>query len=129
MFVIIFEKGKPVIGVIHEPWFSQKDGTFGDTIWDVVGLNKCQFQHTSILRPVMTANPSADLLQLTKELGISDIVQAGGTGHKMAKVFRGKGNAYFQGAGRTCRWDICAGEAIFRLISQCITFLFEVLEF
>jgi 3'(2'), 5'-bisphosphate nucleotidase len=116
-------KGRPVAGVLHEPWFQCQDER---TLWDLVGLNRNLFSSTipQSLDVVISANPSKFISTGVERLKCDKIMKAGGTGHKLSKLLRGEGNFYLQGPERTARWDICACEALFRFESLHIWWIY-----
>jgi len=132
-------KGQPAIGVIYEPWRVCDDGSQGLTTWDVVGMErkgpdhvwwpekkqkKIEGERESLVIAVGDKPMKAvlgnivNLLKEKREEGEGErgekVIHVGATGHKLAKICRGEANCYLQDPNACCRWDICAGEAIFR---------------
>jgi len=47
---------------------------------------------------------------------VTEHVQAGGSGHKLARVIEGSADIWLYPAGGTSRWDTCPGDAILAAI-------------
>ena len=100
-------KGVPTIGIIHEPWRENSDGSSGLTTWDVVGLKRDSpslvswiSEHSEQKRPLgitVGDKPMKPILgAIVETLQKEGVIHVGATGHKMAKICRGEANCYLQ---------------------------------
>lgn len=110
-------KGRAIAGVIHQPYYGDKQT--GRTIWGIVGVGThgidiIEDKKEKIV--VTTRSHSnrlvSDSLQALKKKGIADTVEpVGGAGYKVIKCLEGAAAYVFASPG--CKkWDTAAPEAV-----------------
>lgn len=123
--VCVAIRGRPIIGVIHNPFTD-------DTFWSwnrqsvssatfaaqppsptnrtpAAAFNNAAYNHTVIVSRSHVG--TVDTL-VRRALGASTaVVHAGGAGYKVLQVAAGKADAYVHST-RIKKWDLCAGNAI-----------------
>ena len=60
------------------------------------------------------------MIQRIKDIN-GEIMQMGGSGHKLNQVILGKGDCYFYDRSGTKKWDTCAGEALLLAMGGVLT--------
>lgn len=128
--VCVAVRGRPIIGVIHNP-FTQK------TSWAWSGKHLLSEDLTPFVQPsgskwsktpgsesvvIISRSHAGEVEKLVKEqLGQSTkVVSAGGAGYKVLEVASGKADAYIHST-RIKKWDICAGHAILEALGGQMT--------
>ncbi|CAB3405485.1 unnamed protein product [Caenorhabditis bovis] len=108
-------RGRPVAGIIHQPYHSDK----GRTVWAIrgCGVNGLTPINAASLKTVVTtrshlSDSVQNALEALKEKQLADnIEKVGGAGFKVLKVLEGCAAYVFASAG--CKkWDTCAVEAV-----------------
>ncbi|ETN70489.1 inositol monophosphatase family protein, partial [Necator americanus] len=111
----IAHRGRPVAGVIHQPYH----GDAGRTIWAIQGCGVHGIVPASVqsARVVVTTRSHLnqnvlDALNALKEKGLASSVEKfGGAGFKVLKILEGCAAYVFASSG--CKkWDTCAAEAV-----------------
>uniref|UniRef100_A0A5S6R599 3'(2'),5'-bisphosphate nucleotidase 1 n=1 Tax=Trichuris muris TaxID=70415 RepID=A0A5S6R599_TRIMR len=113
--------GKPVAGVIHQPYAEEHQGANmgkGRTVWalrsaGVKGDLTLTSPPSDKLVIVTTRSHGNELLERTlKALKPNEICKVGGAGHKALMLLEGKAHAYVFVGGGTKKWDSCAAECL-----------------
>ncbi|CAD6191419.1 unnamed protein product [Caenorhabditis auriculariae] len=112
-------KGRPVAGVIHQPYFQES----GRTIWAIqgcgvhgvtpaTGLGAPTGSKVVVTTRSHLSESVTGALDALKQRGLADSVEkVGGAGYKVLKVLEGCAAYVFASAG--CKkWDTCAVEAV-----------------
>jgi len=110
-------KGRPIAGVIHQPFYSK---TSGRTIWGILGVGAFGFDIPNLegkeLVAVTTRTHFSPIVKtvlntlLEKRL-ISKFEQVGGAGFKVLRCLEGAA-AYIYPSGGCKKWDTAAPEAV-----------------
>ncbi|VDK42745.1 unnamed protein product [Anisakis simplex] len=110
-------KGRSVAGVIHQPYWGEKQG--GRTIWGIVGVGthgidivRDRTERVVVTTRSHSTTTVADALEALKRNGLADEVQpVGGAGYKVIRCLEGAAAYVFASAG--CKkWDTAAPEAV-----------------
>jgi len=131
--------GRPVAGVISEPYFSQAEDLRGRVLWGCCLLPRSAGGGVHVLGDVQWTRPArppgrcvaivsrsrstgavADALLRLSEPGsdgatgplVTDVLRAGGAGHKVTRVVDGTCDLWLFPRPGTSRWDTCAAEAM-----------------
>lgn len=92
-------------GIIHQPYFKQKDDTLGRTIWGLKGLGiggiELEKVESGKLIVTTTRSHSNEIVEAAlKSVNADEIIKVGGAGYKVLQLLEGKANAYvFASAG------------------------------
>ena len=133
VLVGIAVRGRPVAGVILQPFFGTSSGqaVIGRTIWGMPGLGVrgatpvCPDQSAARkdgLKLVITRSHFTELVdQTVKSIDPAELLRFGGCGNKIVMVLEGKADAYVHPSVGTKKWDTCAGEAIVQAAGGIIT--------
>ena len=115
----VSHKGRPVGGVIHQPF---PQGLTGRTIWGLVGLGAFDSSTGAAImvggesertRLAMTLSHSNKNMEaFVKALSPESVVREGGAGNKVLKLLEDKADLYVHLSSGSKRWDTCAGEAL-----------------
>lgn len=123
-------KGKPVAGVIGQPYFNYTGltGRTGRTVWGIEGVGafglKPQKLHSykdGLVIAVTRGHPSEALTDSLAALDPKTILRLGGAGHKALWVLEGKAHIYFHPTRGCKKWDTCAADAILRTQNGLLT--------
>lgn len=115
--------GKPVGGVIHQPYYTESEGR---TLWGVSGVGYGGFD---LIAPpeeqrIATTTRSHSIPRVESALvaiKADQILRVGGAGHKALLLLEGKAHVYLF-ASRGCKkWDTCAPEAILNAVGGKLT--------
>lgn len=130
-------KGKPIAGVMNQPFFEQNQ-SFGRYLWGIVGLGAYDSHTGKLSNPTEGLEKDRKKKILTTRSHIteilkrdltsipnSEIIHAGGAGYKVLCVIEGKADCYIYPRNGTKRWDTCAPEAILRSINGKLTDIFN----
>ncbi|XP_076260385.1 3'(2'),5'-bisphosphate nucleotidase 1 [Rhynchophorus ferrugineus] len=121
-------KGKPIGGVIHQPYHNyktEKDAK-GRTLWGLVGIGVggfVPFEPPSDKFIITTTRSHSDAIvtKALEALNPDEIIRVGGAGHKVMMLLEGKAHAYVFASKGCKRWDTCAPEGILRALGGVIT--------
>ncbi|XP_035219349.1 inositol monophosphatase 3-like, partial [Stegodyphus dumicola] len=119
--VCVAVKGKPIIGVIHQP-FQNK------TVWGWAGKGSSKSKLTLTDHKPFTIIVSRSHAGKVKEVARAafgpdtEVISAGGSGYKTLQVADGKAYAYIH-VTLIKKWDICAGNALLNAIGGKMTAL------
>lgn len=122
--------GRPAAGVIHFPFL-------GKTLWGVspelagargrgiVGTKPAPPPPAAAvpgrpLRFVVSRSHTGKAGASVEELGALDVVEAGGSGFKVAELLEGRADAYVH-TSPIMKWDLCAGDALLRASDGALT--------
>ncbi|RZC42604.1 3'(2'),5'-bisphosphate nucleotidase 1 [Asbolus verrucosus] len=111
-------KGRPIAGVIHQPYYDYKSGnSLGRTIWGLVGMGVGGFNPqnppSGKLIVTTTRSHSDNTVQKALDsLNPDEIIRVGGAGHKVLMLIEGKAHAYVFASKGCKKWDTCAPEAV-----------------
>ena len=115
----ISHEGKPVAGVIHQPFYKphENPNIIGRTIWGVQGIGAFGYEkttHKGLIVTTTRSHSSQVNLDAITALNPVKITRAGGSGYKSLLVLLGEADAYVYASKGTKRWDTCAPDAILR---------------
>jgi len=126
-------KGKPIAGVVNQPFF-EKDQSLGRYLWGIVGLGAYDSYKGKLVNPtigldkerkkkiVTTRSHITELLRRDlNNIPNSETIHAGGAGYKVLHVIEGLADCYIYPRNGTKRWDTCAPEAILRSMNGTLT--------
>lgn len=106
--------GKPIIGIINQPFFQQlADGYKSKIYWGCLGNYHNIAEHTerSHKIAILSSSECDDYKQTLKSLNYSTISSAG-AGYKILKIISGDADIYLLSQDTTYRWDTCSCQAI-----------------
>ncbi|GMH38625.1 hypothetical protein BSKO_06509 [Bryopsis sp. KO-2023] len=115
-------KGKPLVGVVHQPFVSTGTST-GQTWWGGEGLGvfldsrRFEVGPTNASQCVVAttrSNSSPDVEEIARKLNPDKVLHVGGAGNKVIMLLLQEITHYAFGAKGTKRWDTCAPEAVLR---------------
>jgi 3'(2'), 5'-bisphosphate nucleotidase len=131
VLVGIAVEGKPVAGVIHQPFYGTMAGLptaqQGRTVWGMLGLGvrgivpRPSPEHGGLRLAVSRSHYSGTVERVTECLQAKEKVIAGGAGNKILMVLENVVDAYIYPSPGTKRWDTCAGDAIVRAAGGAVT--------
>ena len=131
MLVGIAVEGKPVAGVIHQPFYGANLGRpaheQGRTVWGMKGLGvrgvspKPSPDKEGLRVAVSRSHYSGTVQQVVDYLQPREKVIAGGAGNKMLMVLENTVDTYVYPTPGTKRWDTCAGDALIRAAGGEVT--------
>ena len=123
--------GKPVAGVIHQPFYGTTLGhpphKQGRTVWGMLGLGVRGLTPNPTPDPpglrlaVSRSHYSRTVERVTESLGATEKVVAGGAGNKILMVLENTVDAYIYPSTGTKRWDTCAGDALIQAAGGKVT--------
>lgn len=122
--------GKPVAGVIHQPFYGYENETqgskLGRTMWGVRGLGSFGFTHIPPPpgRCVITttrSHSSGLVMEAVEAMNPDKIIKAGGAGYKVLLLLEGAADAYVFASPGCKRWDTCACEALLESVGGTLT--------
>lgn len=122
--------GKPVAGVIHQPFYGyekQHQGLeIGRTMWGVRGLGTFGFSHIPppAGRRVITTTRSHSnktVVEAIEAMKPDEILKVGGAGYKVLLLLEGRADAYVFASAGCKRWDTCACEALLEAVGGTLT--------
>ena len=129
VMVCIAIKGKPIAGIIHQPYDDKGNSDKGGvTKWAWVGhdsslsLTQAVEPHTSNnadnVRVIVSRSHPGDVVMVAesafKESGQTVVpIKAAGAGYKALQVVEGRADLYLHTTAIK-KWDICAGDAILK---------------
>jgi len=118
-------KGKPVAGVMYQPFVDGEDGN-GRTLWGMDGLGS--FGYTRKERNdgkliVATTRSHSDKVveEGLEKMKPDEVLRVGGAGYKAMLVLENRVDFYFFPTRGTKKWDTCAPEAIIRAVGGDLT--------
>lgn len=131
VLVGIAVQGKPVAGVIHQPFYGTNLGhpahQQGRTVWGMKGLGVRGISplpsptNGGLRLAVSRSHYSGTVERVTELMGASEKVIAGGCGNKMLMVLENVVDAYVYPSIGTKRWDTCAGDALIQAAGGMVT--------
>ena len=131
VLVGIAVEGKPVAGVIHQPFYGTNAGRpaheQGRTVWGMKGLGvrgispRPSPNQAGLRLAVSRTHYSGTVERVTELLQASEKVIAGGAGNKMLMVLENVVDAYIYPSVGTKRWDTCAGDALIQAAGGSVT--------
>lgn len=131
VLVGIAVEGKPVAGVIHQPFYGTNLGRpahkQGRTVWGMKGLgvrgisSRPPADRGGLRLAISRSHYSETVERVTKHLEPSELVVAGGAGNKMLMVLENIVDAYVYPSQGTKRWDTCAGDALIQAAGGMVT--------
>jgi len=113
-------RGEAVGGVIYQPYYNYQagpDAQLGRVIWGIVGLGAFGFTPTvapagqNIITTTRSHSNNVvnDAVQAAEP---SEVLRAGGCGHKVLLILEGKAHAYVFASPGCKKWDTAAPEAV-----------------
>ncbi|XP_055677836.1 inositol polyphosphate 1-phosphatase [Lutzomyia longipalpis] len=133
------ESGRPIVGVINQPFHMEKEsggGYSGKIYWGVAmdGLKRSNIpprEGEAAGRKKVAILSSAEnkkyIYYLRDTLGYS-IVFSAGAGHKILKLILGDADLYLVSTGSTYKWDTCGPQAILRALGGGLINLQETID-
>ena len=131
VLVGIAVEGKPVAGVIHQPFYGVNLGRpahqQGRTVWGMKGLGvrgvspRPPPDGGGLRVAVSRSHYSGTVQQVVERLQPREKVIAGGAGNKMLMVLENAVDAYVYPTPGTKRWDTCAGDALIQAAGGEVT--------
>lgn len=131
VLVGIAVQGKPVAGVIHQPFYGSNLGRpahqQGRTVWGMKGLGVRGISPLpsrtggGLRLAISRSHYSETVKRVTESMGASEKVIAGGCGNKMLMVLENAVDAYIYPSTGTKRWDTCAGDALIQAAGGEVT--------
>lgn len=121
--VCVAVKGKPVIGIIHQPFTKN---TFWAWVGHSISPNLYVASKQEREKPIIIVSQSH--AGKVKDVAVSafgegtEVISAGGAGYKTLQVIQGNASAYIH-ITLIKKWDICAGNAILNAIGGRMTTL------
>ena len=108
--------GKPVGGVIHQPFY-EKEGILGRTIWGIPGVGiggiKVTKPKEGVIYITTTKSHSSPKVEETlAAFKPNEVLRVGGAGYKAIILLEGKAHAYIYPSSGCKKWDTCASEAV-----------------
>lgn len=118
--------GKPIAGVIHQPYYEENGVAVGRTVWGMkeVGYSGFELKQPPADKMIVTVTRShsdKELEAALVKLNPDEIVRVGGAGHKVLLVLEGRVHAYIVPSKGLKRWDSCACEAILETVGGMMT--------
>ncbi|XP_012283453.1 inositol polyphosphate 1-phosphatase isoform X2 [Orussus abietinus] len=114
--VYLQSTGLPVLGVVNQPFYINKDSQWqGTCYWGYSnnGTNKCSLggatKPGNVILLSQSENP--DIKCNLKKGGFS-LIEATGAGYKILSVATGQADAYILSKSSTYRWDTCGPQAV-----------------
>jgi len=126
----IVERGRPVMGVVHQPaaartFYATAAGAFVETAEGVAPLAVSDVARAGEVRLVASASHrSADIDRVKRTLGIDNEHNIGSVGVKLCLIAMGARDLYVNPATKTKIWDTGAPEAILTRAGGRLTDLF-----
>jgi len=134
-------KGQPIAGILNQPFYKLEKGEnesefyTGRCLWGIQGLGAFDSLHGKIepvskdadqkIKIVTTRSHITDLIKNDlKSIPNSELIHAGGAGHKVLCVIDGTADCYIYPRAGTKRWDTCAPEAILRSMGGSLKNIF-----
>lgn len=133
VMVCIAIEGKPIAGIIHQPFIENPDGDVGITKWAWVGHGPSrtlvaavnpQAANPEAVRVIVSRSHPGDVVDVAKK-GFKDFksvtpISAAGSGYKTLAVAEKNADLYFHTTAIK-KWDICAGDAVLSTIGGRMT--------
>ena len=122
--------GKPIAGVIHQPFYGYEKELQGDelgrTMWGVKGLGTFGFTHIQppTGRRIITTTRSHlnnTVMDAIEAMKPDQILKAGGAGYKVLLLLEGTADVYVFASPGCKRWDTCACEALLEAVGGLLT--------
>jgi len=127
--------GAPCLGVVNQPFskISSSEEFSGSAHWGgIIGTVKFNSMTPTVqqrTRPRVLIGSTEDPDILEKLDKCSDVIKAGGAGHKLLMVALGLADVYINSGASTYKWDTCAPHAIIRAlggeVKECQPYLSE----
>ena len=128
-------KGKPIAGVMNQPFYKRSDEILGRYLWGIVGLGAFDSLQGKLSAPQRVSDSMRRIVTTRSHMtGIikrdltsipnSQLLQCGGAGYKVLTVIDGLADCYIYPRDGTKRWDTCAPEAILRSLGGKLTDVF-----
>merc|ERR1711976_19351 len=128
-------QGRPIAGVINQPFHKNTDGSFGYTTWGVVGVGAFERQNSQFGDKSYTIGPIAEgniittsrshadelVMKAIDAFDTTSVLKVGGSGNKVLKLLQGEAHAYMFASPWTKKWDTCAPEAVLEAVGGRLT--------
>ncbi len=113
-------KGKAIGGVMYQPYYNYKagpDAVLGRAIWGIIGMGAYGYEPIEAPKGqnIITTTRSHSNKTVVDSVAAcepSEILGAGGCGHKVLLILEGAAHAYVFGSPYCKKWDTAAPEAI-----------------
>jgi len=109
-------QGRPIAGIINQPFYKNADGSLGRSIWGIVGVGAFGFQRQAAKpgRILCTSRSHMDetVKACVESMEPTEILKMGGAGNKVLQLIENNAHAYIFASPGTKKWDTCAPEAV-----------------
>lgn len=109
-------QGRPIAGIINQPFYKNSDNSLGRSIWGIVGVGAFGFQRKDKLpgRILTTSRSHMDetVKACIEAMEPTQILRMGGAGNKVLQLIENNAHAYIFASPGCKKWDTCAPEAI-----------------
>jgi len=126
-------KGKPVAGVINQPFYknassascSNSENNLGRSIWGIVGVGAFGFERQAVKPGRILTTTRSHMTETVKEciesMAPTEVLRMGGSGNKVLQLIENNVHAYIFASPGTKKWDTCAPEAILLALDGKLT--------
>ncbi|RDD47348.1 3'(2'),5'-bisphosphate nucleotidase 1 [Trichoplax sp. H2] len=122
-------EGKPIAGIIHQPYYKNSESRLGRTLYGIVGIGTYGFAHTTPPndRCIVISTKSRINQVITDSINAmkpDKVLHVGGAGYKTVLLLEGAADVYLYASKGTKKWDTCACEALVETIGGKLTDVF-----
>ena len=121
----IAHKGKPIAGIINQPFFKNPDGSMGRSIWGIVGVGAFGFRRQDQKSGRILTTSRSHVTPMVQEcldaISPTEILKMGGAGNKVLQLIENNAHAYLFASRYTKKWDTCAPEAVLLALGGKLT--------
>jgi len=118
-------KGRPIAGIINQPFYKRDDGSLGRSIWGIVGVGAYGFERSDKKdgRILTTSRSHMDdtVKACIEAMAPTEILRMGGAGNKVLQLIENNAHAYIFASPGCKKWDTCAPEAILLALGGRLT--------
>lgn len=137
-------RGKPIFGIIHQPWYQNNiqqcyfadyftnktyktqinENIYDNYSWNI--LEKPDIKKYKNRKNIATSRShcSEKIEQSIKKINPSNVIRIGGAGNKIIKLIEGNIDCYLFPTPGTSKWDTCAGQIILETMGGILTNIF-----
>jgi len=121
----IAHKGKPIAGIINQPFFKNENGSMGRSIWGIVGVGAFGFRRQEQKPGRILTTSRSHITPMVQEcldaISPTEILKMGGAGNKVLQLIENNAHAYLFASRYTKKWDTCAPEAVLLALGGKLT--------
>jgi len=118
-------KGRPIAGIINQPFYKQEDGSLGRSIWGIVGVGAFGFNRKEVksgrILTTSRSHMTPTVQACIDAMEPSEILKMGGAGNKVLQLIENNAHAYIFASPGCKKWDTCAPEAILLALGGRLT--------